>query len=264
MSAPVVTVRPPTGLALLLGVAALLLIGSGVSYTLVQARPGASAHAVPVDGLYNLALDAGAAVAGDAAAFARFQQRQKALEDVAARDRAAPFTSDARFTRLMNNAAAVLRARGALSDAASAARETAQLVPQLLTESGALGASLPSPLAPAVSGTLERFEARAQRLQLDVTALTQGAADPGQAAQRIAESSDYLGQVISGFAGGNPGLALPRVTAPEAAKHLKALDAIYTDLNATVRRAVAAAPAPRSARSVADLEALEQHREAPL
>jgi len=41
MSAPVVTVRPPTGLALLLGVAALLLIGSGVSYTLVQARPGA-------------------------------------------------------------------------------------------------------------------------------------------------------------------------------------------------------------------------------
>jgi len=60
MSAPVVTVRPPTGLALLLGVAALLLIGSGVSYYLVQARPGASAHAVPVDGLYNLALDAGA------------------------------------------------------------------------------------------------------------------------------------------------------------------------------------------------------------
>jgi twitching motility protein PilJ len=241
MSAPVVAVRPPTGLALLLGVAALLLIGSGVSYTLVQARP--AAHAVPLDALYNLALDASAAVAGDAAALTRFQQRQKALEDAAARDPAAPFTSDARFTRLMSNAAAVLRARGALADAGSAARATAALVPRLLTESGALGASLPSPLAPAVSGTLERFEARAQRLQLDVTALTQGAADPGQAAQRIAESSDYLGQVIASFAGGNPGLALPRVTAPEAAKHLKALDAIYTELSAAVRRAVAAAPA---------------------
>ena len=84
MSAPVVTVRPPTGLALLLGVAALLLIGSGVSYTLVQARPGASAHAVPVDALYNLALDASAAMAGDAAALTRFQQRQKALEEAKA------------------------------------------------------------------------------------------------------------------------------------------------------------------------------------
>src|SRR5437762_2910611 len=43
--------------------------------------------------------------------------------------------------------------------------------------------------------------------------------------------------------GGNSALALPRVTAPESARHLKALDAIYTDLSAAVRRAVAAAPA---------------------
>ncbi len=257
MSAPVTTVRPPTALAVLLGVAALLLIGSGVSYYLLQARPAASAHALPVDALYNLALDASAAVAGDAAALTRFQQRQKALEDAAARDPAAPFTSDARFMRLMNNAAAVLRARGALADAGNAARETAQLVPRLLTESGALGASLPAPLAPAIAGTLERFEARAQRLQLDVTALTLGATDPGPAAQRIAESSDYLGQVISGFAGGNPGLALPRVTAPEAAKRLKALDAIYTDLNATVRRAVAAAPALPAAQTAARAIAMD-------
>ena len=257
MSAPVTMVRPPTTLAVLLGVAALLLTGSGVSYYLLQARPAASAHAPPVDALYNLALDASAAVAGDAAALTRFEQRQKQLEDAAARDPAAPFTSDARFMRLMNNAAAVLRARGALADAGNAARETAQLVPRLLTESGALGASLPAPLAPAIAGTLERFEARAQRLQLDVTALTLGATDPGQAAQRIAESSDYLGQVISGFAGGNPGLALPRVTAPEAAKHLKALDAIYTDLSATVRRAVAAAPALPAAQTAARAIAMD-------
>ena len=257
MSAPVTTVRPPTALAVLLAVAALLLIGSGVSYTLLQVRPAASAHALPVDALYNLALDAGAAVAGDTAALTRFQQRQKALEDAAAREPAAPFTSDARFMRLMNNAAAVLRAGGALADAGNAARETAALVPRLLTESGAFGASLPAPLAPAIAGTLERFEARAQRLQLDVTALTLGATDPGPAAQRIAESSDYLGQVISGFAGGNPGLALPRVTAPEAAKHLKALDALYTDLNATVRRAVAAAPALPAAQTAARAIAMD-------
>ncbi len=264
MSAPLATVRPPTALAVLLTVAAVLLIGSGVSFYLVQARFAPGARALPVEALYNLALDAGAAVAGDAAALTRFQQHQKALEEVAAREPAAPFTSDARFTRLLNNAVAVLRARGALADAGSAARETAALVPRLLTESGALGASLPAPLAPAVTATLERFEARAQRLELDVTALTQGAADPGQAAQRIAESaqriaesSDYLGQVISGFAGGSSGLALPRVTQPEAAKHLKALDAVYTELSATVHRAVAAAPALPAAQTAARAIAMD-------
>jgi len=46
-------------------------------------------------------------------------------------------------------------------------------------------------------------------------------------------------------------VALPRVTQPEAARHLKALDAIYTDLSASVRRAVAAAPALPSAQSAA-------------
>jgi len=257
MSPAVVTVRPPTALALLLAVAAVLLIGSGVSYTLLQPRSAASPRALPVDALYSLALDASAAVAGDAAALARFQQRRKELEDAAARDPAAPFTSDARRTRLMSNAAALLSARGALAEAGDAARETAQLVPRLLTESGALGASLPAPLAPAVTATLERFEARAQRLQLDVTALTQGAADPGQAAQRIAESSNYLGQVIAGFAGTGSALALPRVSAPEALKRLKALDAIYTDLSASVRRAVAAAPALPAAQSAARAIAMD-------
>src|SRR5947207_1759058 len=257
MSAAVVTVRPPTALALLLTVAAVLLIGSGASYTLLQARSAAGARVLPVDALYDLALDAGAAVAGDAAALTRFQQRQKALEDAAARDPAAPFMSDARVMRLMSNAATVLSARGALAEAGSAARATAALVPRLLTESGALGASLPAPLAPAVTATLERFEARAQRLELDVTALTRGAADPGQAAQRIAESSDYLGQVIAGFAGAGSGLALPRVTQPEAVKRLKALDAIFTDLSASVRRAVAAAPALPAAQSAARAIAMD-------
>src|SRR5437762_786019 len=226
-----------------------VLGGSGVSYYFLEARPAASAHAVPVDALYNLALDAGSALAGDAAALTGFEQRQKQLEEAAARDPAAPFTSDVRFTRLMSNAAAIVRARGALAGAGGAARETATLVPRLLGESSALAGGLPAGTATAVSGTLERFAARAQRLQLDVTALTQGTGDAGQAAQRIAEGSDYLGQVITGLMGGNSALALPRVTAPESARHLKALDAIYTDLSAAVRRAVAAAPALPAARA---------------
>ncbi|MBV8495518.1 MAG: hypothetical protein JO361_01915, partial [Gammaproteobacteria bacterium] len=109
------TSRAPSGLALLLALAALLLIGSGASYYLLEARaPAAASRGVPVEALYGLAIDAPGALAGDEAALARFQQSQKTLEDAAARDAGAPFTSDARFKRLMANATAVLHARTAL------------------------------------------------------------------------------------------------------------------------------------------------------
>src|SRR5580693_5354402 len=135
----------PSALALLLSLATLLLIGSGFAYWFALSRPAEKpAHAVPVEALYGLALDADGAVAGDAAALGRFQDRQKQLEEAAARDPAAPFTSDARYTRLMNNATAVLRARSALADAGAAAHETATLVPRLASEAQALAQTLPA------------------------------------------------------------------------------------------------------------------------
>ncbi|GAC1454350.1 MAG: chemotaxis chemoreceptor PilJ [Steroidobacteraceae bacterium] len=249
MSPAAVQARQANSLALLLGLAALLVALSGGLYYFLHTRTAAAGAALPIDALVGLALDANGAVAGDTAALAGFQQRQKQLEDAAAHVPGAPFAADARFTRLMSNATAVLRSRSALADAGNAARETTTLVPRLISEAGALIASLP-PGSATANSALERFAARAQRLQLDVTALTQGTA-PGQAAQRIAESGDYLGQVIAGLAGGNSSLDLPHVTAPEAARHLKALDAIYTDLNVSVRRAVAAAPALPAAQAAA-------------
>ncbi len=246
MSSP----RAPAALPLLLSLAAVLLIGSGVSYYLLQTRLATPAHALPSDALYRLALDVGPALGGDAAALARFEQSQKMLEESAARDAGAPYATDPRFTRLVNNAGAVVRARTALTDAGSAARDTAGLVPRLSAEAAALGASLPPGNATA-SAALERFDARAQRLGADVAALTQGTSDPSQAAQRIAEGSDYLSQVIAGFAGGSTTLGLPHLTSAESLKHLKTLDALYSELATALKRAVAAAPALPAAQSAA-------------
>jgi twitching motility protein PilJ len=248
VSPPSTPARQGNGLTVLLSLAALVIAGSGVASYFAQARvPVASA--LPLEALMGLTLDANGAVAGDTAALASFQARQRQLEEAAAQNPSAPFVSDARFTRLMSNAAAVLHARSALSDAANAARDTGTLVPRLISEASALGAALP-PQQAVASGALERFEARAERLQLDITALAQGTAS-GQAAQEIAESTDYLGQVISGLAGGNSSLALPHVTAPDAAKHLKALDALYSDLTGSVHRAIEVAPAVPAAQSAA-------------
>jgi twitching motility protein PilJ len=242
--------RATSGVSTLLALAALLFVASGVAYYFLSARSSAApAAGLPVEALMGLALDASGAAAGDGAALTSFQERQKQLEDAAAQNPSAAFVSDARYTRLMGNAAAVVRARSALSDAANASRDTASLVTRLSSEAAALEGSLP-PQQGAAAEALERFAARAERLQLDVSALSQGGA-PAQAAQQIAESSDYLGQVISGLAGGSSSLALPHVTAPEAAKHLKALDSTYSELTASVRRAMAAAPAVPAAQSAA-------------
>ncbi|HEV3179908.1 MAG TPA: methyl-accepting chemotaxis protein [Steroidobacteraceae bacterium] len=242
--------RTSSAVALLLALASLLVLASGVSYYLLQSRSGTVVPVVPAATLYSLAIDSAGAAAGDGGALARFQQSQKALEDAAARDAGAPYASDARFTRLMGNATALLKARAPLADAVSAAHDIAGLVPRLAAEASALAAGLPPGTASAAA-VLERFAARAERLQLDVSALTQGASDPAQAAQNIAEGSEYLGQVIAGFAGGNSALALPHLTTPEAAKHLKTLDSIYGELAAAVKRAVAAAPALPAAQSAA-------------
>ena len=240
-------------LATLLGVAALLVVGSGgaAAYLAWKARAASASESVPVDALYGIAIDAEAAVAGDEAALGDFQSELKLLRDAAVLDPTAPFVTDPRFMRLMNNAAGVLQARSALADAGKAARETRDLVPRLLAEIGTLAGGLSGSSLEMARRVLERFELRAQRLQLDVTALAAGAANPSQAAQRLAESADYLGQVIQALQGANVGLGLPRVTGPEATKHLQALDSLYTNLNGAVRRAVAAAPALPSAQLAA-------------
>jgi len=250
MSAPGSS-RNPNTLAVLLALAALALIASGVSYYLQLARAASTAPGMPLAALFSLALDADAAVAGDSSALARFQQSSKALEEAAAHAARAPFANDARFTRLMSNAAAVLNDHARLTDAAGAAHDTANLVPRLNAEADALAGSLAPTTAAAVAATLERFEARAERLQFDVSALTQGTGDAAQEAQRIAEASEYLGQVIEAFAGGSSTLNLPHLTAPEPLKHVKTLDALYTGLAAAVKRAVAAAPALPAAQAAA-------------
>ncbi len=116
---------------------------------------------------------------------------------------------------------------------------------------GAITGNLSGPNLDVGTRALERFELRARRLQLDVSALASGGAT-NQTAQRLAESADYLGQVIQGLQGASTGFALPKVPAgPDSEKRLKALDTLYTDLNSAVRKAVAAAPTLSAAQSAA-------------
>ncbi len=248
----VATTRSNGGLTAVLAVAALLIAAGGATaYFASQERPAAATQVAPVGALYGIAMDADGAASGNDAAFGGFLKQLQELKDAAVTSSGASFAKDARFARLLTNAAAVSQARGALTDASSAARDARDLVPRLLAEVSALPGGLSGASLESANRAIERFEARAQRLQLDVATLAEGSGNAGQAAQRLAESAAYLGQVIQGLEGTNTGLGLPHITGADAEKRLKTLEGIYAQLNAAVRRAVAAAPALPQAQAAA-------------
>jgi twitching motility protein PilJ len=252
MSGSASSTRAGGGLAVLLILATVLVAVAAAIYFTQGVGPGTVAgSAAPVDALYGIAVDAEGALTGSEGALASFQSQLGQLKGAAAANPGEPFNKDARFSRLISNANVVSEAKGALADAGNAARETRDLVPRLINEMGAITGALTGPNQEIGARALERFDLRAQRLQLDVAALASGGAT-NQAAQRLAESSDYLGQVIQGLQGGNTSLALPKVApGPDSEKHLKALDTDYTDLKSAVRRAVNAASALPAAQAAA-------------
>ena len=242
--------RTGGGLTTLLAVVAALIVASAIAFFALQGRP-TPASTVPTDALYGIAIDAEGAARGDEAGLSSFQSQLRRLQEDASRDVGAGYVNDPRFTRLMTNAAAMLRAQSSLTDASRAARETRELVPKLLSEMSTVASGLSGASLENATRALERFELRAQRLQVDITALVAGVANPSQSAQRLTENADYLGQVIQGLMGTSPSVGLPRLTGAEGEKRLKALDSIYTELSAAVRRAVSAAPALPTAQAAA-------------
>jgi twitching motility protein PilJ len=252
MTAPATPAQKSRGLDLLIVIAALLALGSAAAWFLVDKGASAqSATTAPIEELNGIALDAQGAAAGDETALASLQKQLDTLRKAARDNEETTWAQDPKLSRVVNNATVVLQARTALADGASAAREARELVPKLLAEIGTLASNLNGASLEAAVRPLERFEVRAQRLQLDVNALATGAANPSQAAQRLAESSDYLGQVIKGFQGTDTGLGLPKATGADAAQRLKVVESLYNDLGAVVRRAVNAAPALPAAQAAA-------------
>ena len=251
MTTPTTPAQKGRGLDLLIVLAALLALGSAAAWFVVSTLAAPTATTAPVEDLYGIALDAPGAAVGDEAALGNLQRELERLRKLSREHEETTWAQDPKFSRVVNNATVVLQGRTALADAASAAREAHEVVGKLLAEIGTLASNLNGASLEAAVRPLERFEVRAQRLQLDVNALATGAANPSQAAQRLAESSDYLGQVIKGFQGTDTGLGLPKATGADAQQRLKVVSGLYDELGQIVRRAVNAAPALPAAQSAA-------------
>ena len=154
--------RRPGAAAVAGGAAAC--IGSGVALLPAADAPGRLRMPCRAMPWYRLALDARTALGGDAAALAALRSSsQKMLEESAARDAGAPYATDPRFTRLVNNAGG----GGARAHRAHRCRQRCprHRRPGAAPERGGCGAR-GEPAAgqtPTARAALERFDARAQR-----------------------------------------------------------------------------------------------------
>ena len=219
--------------------AALLLIAvAGWLFSRLSA-----ASTSPVAALQGLALDAVAAGRGEAAALKDLQAHVQQLKRLAADSSGEAWSSDPRLPKITSSAEGILRARAQLSDAGGAVHEVRKLVPGLLKNLVDITTGMSGTALESMQRPLERFEVRAQRLQIELPALVAGAPNASRIAQRLADSADYMGQVVNGLAGSDPNLSMPRPVGPDGQRLLEEMKQSYSALNADVQRVVAAAPA---------------------
>ena len=243
------------GLTLLIWAVALLLVVAAVAMVMgaLADRSGGGARE-PVAVLSRLAQDAPAAAEGSAPAISSVQANAEALHELVDRNANAAWAADKRMPVLLLAADTLINARQPLIDAGAAVRDARNLTPRMLQQLGEVAAKLPPASFDTLGRPLERFEVRAQRLQIDLAAVAGGLPRAAQAAQRLAESADYLGQLIHGLLGTDAALGLPKLESADARRILTELSQSYDALAADVRRVIGAAPqlpaAQESARTV--------------
>ena len=155
-------------------------------------------------------------------------------------------------------------ARSSVEAIQAANREARDLAPRLLSELGDLGSSVGTQKLEGMSRYLERFELMVQRVQQDLNGLSSGVSDAAPAAQRLADSLEFLNQVMRGLSGDESGLALQKVTGADPEQRLKVVVQRNNQYTAAVRKAIGAAePLARGPGRGAHLAGDRQHARRP-
>jgi twitching motility protein PilJ len=147
--------------------------------------------------------------------------------------------------------AAVEDARPAVESIQGANQETRDLAPKLLSELGDLASAVGVQKLEGMSRYLERFELAVQRIQQELNGLASGVSDAAPTAQRLADSLEFLNQVVRGLSGEESGMALSRVTGPDAEQRLKTVVQRNQQFGAAVRKAIGVAESLSKAQTAA-------------
>src|SRR5882762_2293996 len=217
----------------LAGAAVLTLLTHGGSHT---AAPASEAPLI----LQRLPFEAQNALRGEATAFdalAKSVARINGLRSALTDDK----TPDPAWNKLTDAASKVTEARKAVETIGAANQEAREIAPKLLSELGDLASAVGVQKLEGMSRYLERFELTVQRIQQDLNGLGSGVSDAVPTAQRLADSLEFLNQVVRGLSGEESGLALTRVTGNDAEQRLKTVVQRNQQFGASVRKAIGAA-----------------------
>jgi twitching motility protein PilJ len=239
-------------LPVLAGLIVLCLV-SAAALTLLTHNPaptGAPAELSLV--VQRMPYEAQNALRGESSAFdalAKSAARLKALRS-AMPDRGAG-AADANWNKLSDGVHTVGEARTAVETVQLSNQEARELAPKLLSELGDLASAVGAQKLDGMSRYLERFELMVQRIQQELNGLASGVSDAAPAAQRLADSLEFLNQVMRGLSGEESGLALPRVSGADAEQRLKTVVARNQQYGDSVRKAIGAAEALSKAQAAA-------------
>lgn len=161
------------------------------------------------------------------------------------------------FAKLNDGITKIGGARPAVEAIQASNQEVRELAPKLLSELGDLASAVGVQKLEGMSRYLERFELTVQRVQQELNGLSTGVSDAAPTAQRLADSLEFLNQVMRGLSGEESGLALSRVTGTDAEQRLKTVVQRNQQFAAAVRKAIGAAePLSRAQMAAAVLPAV--------
>jgi twitching motility protein PilJ len=234
----------------------MLLAALGTFFT-SSAPPETPAGEQPSLLTQRLPFEAQNALRGDSSAFDAVAKTAARLKSARGELLAGKPTSEDAWHKLGDAVDLVMAARAPVDTVQAANREVHELAPKLLSELGDLASAVGVQKLDGMSRYLERFELGVQRIQQDVNGLSTGVTDAAPAAQRLADSLEFLNQVVRGLKGEESGLALARVTGAEADQRLQLVVQRNQQFATAVRKAIGAAePLSKAQNAARSLPAL--------
>jgi twitching motility protein PilJ len=238
-------------LPVLLGLTAACLLGAAALTWLAHT---AAPVAAPSERLSlvieRIPFEAQNALRGDASAFDALAKSMERLKTLTAGGAGGQVKLET-LNKFRGAVTDVQNARAAVETVQVANQETREFAPKLLSELGDLASAVGVQKLEGMSRYLERFELTVQHIQQELNGLASGVTDAAPTAQRLADSLEFLNQVVRGLSGDESGLALSRVTGADAEQRLKTVVQRNQQFAGSVRKAIGAAEALSKAQTAA-------------
>lgn len=243
-------------LPLFLALTVACLAGAAVLTLLTRSAPPVAAPNEQVTlVIERIPFEAQNALRGEASAFDAMNRSMARLKTLASGmpPKGHEGTLEPSLSKFSAAVSSVADARPAVEAIQVANQETRDLAPKLLSELGDLASAVGVQKLEGMSRYLERFELAVQRIQQELNGLASGVSDAAPTAQRLADSLEFLNQVVRGLSGEESGMALSRVTGPDAEQRLKTVVQRNLEFAAGVRKAIGAAESLSKAETAARL-----------